>query len=144
MYRGGGIWGYVLKTKLYDEVKARLFFANNIEATCSVSWLSPVKRLKLTVVGSKYSVVLDDILDSPAFAKTSAGKGKISVYKDGNVLYPSYKKGSSLENELKAFIDVVKNNKRQHITDVKNGLIVVNILSVIEKSMEFDGKKIRC
>jgi len=129
-------WGYLglrPKTKLYDEVKTRLFFDNNVEATCSMSWLSPEKRLKLVVIGSKYSVVFEDTVDR-----------KISVYKDRNVSYPKYKKGSPLENELKAFIDVIKKKKKRHKTDTNNGLTVVNILSKLEKSMEFDGKRVKC
>jgi predicted dehydrogenase len=124
-------WGY--KTKLHDEVKARMIFANNIEATCLVSWISPEKRMKLVVIGSKYSVVLDDTADE-----------KISVYKDGKVTYPKYIKRSPLENEIKAFIGVLKNKEKSHKTDVNNGLMVVKILSDIEKSMEFDGRRVKC
>ena len=124
-------WGY--KTKLYDEVSLRMLFANNVEATCSVSWISPEKRMKLVVIGSKYSVVMDDTADK-----------KITVYKEGNVFYPRYSKKSPLENEIKAFINIVKNKEKSHKTDINNGLAVVNILSAVERSMKFDGKKIKC
>jgi len=137
-------WGYSgLRpgTKLYDAVEARLLFLGNVEGTLAVSWLSPEKRVKLTVIGSKASVIFDDASVKPAFAKASASRGKVALYRKGKLTHPSYDKQPPLKLELEAFIKAIK-TKKQPPTDVNNGLKVVKILAAAEKSIQFDGKKI--
>src|SRR5687768_11953729 len=46
--------------KLHDAVQARLVFPRGIEATLSLSWIHPEKRVKLTVIGTGGSLVFDD------------------------------------------------------------------------------------
>ena len=126
-------WGYLgLRpgTKLYDAVEARLLFPGNVEGTLAVSWLSPEKRVKLTVIGSKASVIFDD-----------AAVNKVALYRKGEFTHPSYDKQPPLKLELEAFIKAIK-TKKQPLTDVNNGLKVVKILAAAEKSIALDGKKI--
>lgn len=126
-------WGYSgLRpgTKLYDAVEARLLFPGNVEGTLAVSWLSPEKRVKLTAIGSKASVIFDD-----------AAVNKVALYRKGKITHASYGKQPPLKLELEAFIKAIK-TKEQPLTDVNNGLKVVKILAAAEKSIALDGKKI--
>lgn len=97
-----------------------------------VTWLSPEKRKKMTVVGEKYSVAFDDVAER-----------KVAVHQDGKITYPNYKKEMPLTAEMKAFIEMVKTGKRPK-TDVQQGLDVVRILDAAERSIKLDGKSVRC
>lgn len=128
-------WGYSRlrrRAKLYDAVEARLFFPGNMEGTLSMSWLSPEKRVKLTAIGSKASVIFDD-----------GAVNKVALYRKGKVTHLSYNKQPPLKLELEAFIKSIK-TKKQPLTDVNNGLKVVKILAAADKSITLDGKKVRC
>lgn len=95
-----------------------------------VTTLSSEKRKRMTVAGTKYSVVFDDTAER-----------KIEVHKKGQVSYPEYEKTPPLSAELKAFIQMIK-TKKQPKTDIQNGLGVVKILDAGERSMKSGGKKI--
>lgn len=104
----------------------------SIPALIHVTWLSPEKRKKMTVVGEKYSVVFDDVAEY-----------KVAVHQDGKITYPSYKKEMPLQAEMKAFLQMVKTGKRPK-TDVQQGLDVVRVLDAAERSLALDGKAVRC
>lgn len=126
-------WGYAgirPGSEIHDAAEARLVFSDNVEGRIAVSWLAPEKRVRLTVVGSKGSIIWDDAADH-----------KVALYRDGKLTHPRYGKQQPLRLELEAFIEAIK-TKKQPLTDVNNGLEVVKILSAAEKSITLDGKKV--
>ncbi|MFH1353843.1 MAG: Gfo/Idh/MocA family oxidoreductase [bacterium] len=126
-------WGHTwLKpgTKVYDAAEVKLIFPGNVEGMLSVNWLAPEKRVKLTMIGSKGSVIWDD-----------ASNKKVALHRGDKLTHPRYGKQRPLKLELEAFIEAIK-MKKQPLADVNNGLAVVKILSAAEKSITLDGKRV--
>lgn len=102
----------------------------SFSAVMHVTTLSAEKRKRLTVAGTKHSVVFDDTAEK-----------KVSVHERGHVSYPDYGKTMPLSAELKAFLEMIK-TKKSPKTDIQNGLDVVKIIDAGERSMKTGGKKI--
>lgn len=122
---------------------AKLLFAREVTTTMHVSWVSPEKRVKLTVIGAKGALILDDTQPSH---EASAGKlvaGKLVFYAGEKVSYPRYSAALPLTEELKAFIRMIKTGEEPK-TGAQSGLDVVRVLEAIDRSIQLDGKKVAC
>lgn len=115
-----------------DVAQVRLGFPKKIEVFCATTWLSPEKRMKLTVIGARGSVVFDDRAEK-----------KVALYRGDKVTRPRYGKQAPLKLELEAFIKSIK-TKKQPVTDINNGLAVVKVLATADKSLKLDGRKVEC
>lgn len=115
-----------------DWATLKLEFPAGLSALIQVTWLSPEKRKKMTMVGENYSVVFDDTAEK-----------KVAVLRDRKASYPTYGKNMPLAAEMKAFLAMIRTGK-QPITDVQQGLDVVRILNAAERSMKLAGKRVRC
>lgn len=127
-------WGHKIlksKSKLHDVVQARMIFPGKVEATLSLSWISAEKRVKLTVIGAKGSLILDDTAEQ-----------KVTLSVDDKVTHPSYSADFPLTRELTAFVKMVKTGERPK-TSAQNGVDVVRVLAAAEKSLGLDGKKVQ-
>jgi len=114
--------------QLYDTVFIKLNFARGVTAAIHNSWLSPTKRQSLAITGEKPMIVYDDVAEK-----------KVIVHTSGKITYPRYSSTvSPLEEELKAFLAMIKNGKTPP-SDLKNGLDVVRVLASAEKSIRRGG-----
>ena len=116
-------------------VMAKLDFPGNIAGTMHLSWSWPEKRVKLTVVGSRGSLVFDDTADR-----------KVTFYRNGRVTHPRYGGQQPLTRELAAFIRIVQivQKGQQPKTDARQGVDVVRALSACERSLVVDGRVTKC
>lgn len=112
-----------------DGTVARLEY-QSFEAGIHVTWLSPQKRKRLTVVGSRYAVVFDDTAPQ-----------KVQLYREGDTTYPSYPATAPLTAELNAFLQAIQTGK-EFPTDLRQGVDVVRLLAAGEQSMKAHGRPV--
>lgn len=147
-------WGLKLlrpKTKLHDTVFMKLRFPKSILGTIHVSWLSPEKRRKLTIVGTDSSIVFDDRAEKkvalfegigPKLSRGTSRTPASVTPRETRISYPSYAADLPLAIELAAFLEAVK-TKRQPITPVAQGVQVVRVLEAAEQSVAGNGRSIQ-
>jgi predicted dehydrogenase len=126
-------WGYTLPgRRLHDAVQARFLFAPDVQMFLSVSWMSPEKRVKLTVSGAHGSLVFDDTAAHKVTLATARG-----------ISHPRHSAQLPLTQELQAFLGTVKASE-EPMTGSEQGHAVVHILAAVERSSSLDGKIIKC
>ncbi|MEK7448740.1 MAG: Gfo/Idh/MocA family oxidoreductase [Planctomycetota bacterium] len=140
-----------LQPNIADVVFVNLTFPDKKMAHVHLSWLDPHKERKLTVVGSKKMVVFDDMESSDKIKIYDKGADRAPGYetyaeyitlRSGDVIIPALKLTEPLKNECLHFIDCIKNNKTP-LSDGRDGLKVVKILTAAQQSLEQGGKPVR-
>jgi predicted dehydrogenase len=121
-------------------------FPSGVIANIEVSWLSPTKLRRTTVVGAKKMLVYDDtehlekirVFDKGVIFKEPEDFGEFQLsYRTGNVLSPFLENYEPLQAEVLQFLDCVTNRKTPK-TDGQCGLRVVRALEMAEKSLNED------
>jgi predicted dehydrogenase len=129
---------------IHDVVFVELFFASTKLAHIHASWLDPHKIRKLTLVGSKKMVVFDDSESQEKLRiydrGVSAGTGFASYPENfalrfGDIHIPQIPSGEPLRIECAHFLECITENKKP-LSDGRNGLAVVKILSAAEQSLK--------
>jgi UDP-N-acetylglucosamine 3-dehydrogenase len=103
---------------LYDIASATFTFKEGIKLFSNVSWISPIKRKRLIVVGEKSTLVFDDTAEKKLILYKNLGphvEGNRVALQEAHLLYPDYDKISSLECELRAFVEMVTAKKVQSL-----------------------------
>jgi predicted dehydrogenase len=128
---------------LHEIVYMNLTFADGVMANVRLSWLSPVKRRQLTIVGSKKMLVYDDIADD-----------KVVVYDKGVDVMPysiteaefhaSYRHGDEtvhpftwvepLKVECQHFLDCIRTGAVPR-SDGEDGVHVIKVLETAQRSL---------
>ncbi|GLI52406.1 Gfo/Idh/MocA family oxidoreductase [Thermodesulfovibrio yellowstonii] len=130
--------GDYLNKGIYDITLTTLEFPNNIKAHIFVSWLHPYKEQKLIVVGSKAMAVFDDVSKEKLFLyphKIEWKEGKIPVAHKAQYEVIPFEDGEPLKLELIHFTECI-NNRQTPLTDGYEGLRVLKILELAEKSLK--------
>lgn len=136
-----------LQKNIEDVSFLTLHFDDKTMAHIHVSWLDPHKERKLTVVGSKMMAVFDDtesaekirLYDKGVDAKLDYNTyGEYLSLRVGDILIPKVDTSEPLMAECLHFIDCVK-NRSQPVSDGKDGLRVLAVLTAAQKSMEQGG-----
>lgn len=112
-----------------DTAIARLEYSRR-SVLIHVNWLSPEKRRKLVVVGSKYSVIFDDVAER-----------KVATWSTAKISYHQYDTVPPLKNELMAFLHMIKTG-HPPLTDLRQGIAVVRLLEAGEQSMHAHGRRV--
>ncbi|MDZ7370051.1 MAG: Gfo/Idh/MocA family oxidoreductase [candidate division KSB1 bacterium] len=137
---------YVQKN-IPDVAFINLEFPSGCIANVQVSWLSPSKLRRTTIVGSEKMLVYDDtenfekvkIYDKGVNYKDPETFGEYQLsYRTGDVISPHLDTYEPLNKEMFHFIECCKKNLRPK-TDGENGLRVVRALEAAEKSMRESG-----
>ena len=129
-----------------DTTLTTLRFAGGARAHVYVTWLNPFKEQKLTVVGSHGMAVFDDTKPWPE---------KLVLYRhyltwtDGRTPTPNKAKSEAvdvpesepLRNECEHFIECCR-DRRSPRTDGREGLRVLQVLQMAQRSLEGDGEAI--
>ena len=132
--------GSYLSNSIADTSITMLKFPSNIRAHIFVSWLHPYKDQRLIVIGDKAMAVFQD---------TVSGPEKLMIYKhtakwDGDLPLIEKAKGEPiiydqdlepLQEECKAFIDLVKNNKVPP-SDGHEGFRVLKVLKKADSDLK--------
>ncbi|MCH8748380.1 Gfo/Idh/MocA family oxidoreductase, partial [Patescibacteria group bacterium] len=141
-------WGSALlrpRTRLYDIVQLKLLFPKNIVMTARLSWLSPEKRTRLTIMGKRDSVVFDDTAEDKVTHLKGMGPevhGRSVKQQSPHISQPRYSAASPLTIELQQFLRMVRSHSKP-ATDIEQGVRVVEILAAAEKSIGLDGVAIQ-
>lgn len=142
-----------LQPGVHDVVFATVFFEDGRLAHLHTSWLDPHKVRKVTVVGSRKMVVIDDV----------AGTEKVRVYdkgvdmkteelagvdfaaamnlRSGDIAIPKLPFKEPLRSECEHFINAILSDT-DPLSDGQNGLDVVQLLDAARRSMELGGQRI--
>lgn len=107
----------------YDVAYMTLVFPNKVSAYIHVSWLDPCKVRRITVVGSKKMVVLNDVeneqkikvydkgVDAPAYTD---GFGEFQCsYRSGDIIIPKIRFVEPLRQECQVFIERCRVQQRE-------------------------------
>jgi predicted dehydrogenase len=144
--------GSYLQKGIEDVVFVSVRFPSGLLANIQLSWLDPRKERRLTVVGSKKMVELDDghpveklrVYDKgydrpPAFTEYA----EFLAIRNGDIHIPMVSGGEPLDLECRHFIDCIVNGK-QPLTDGASALSVVRVLEAASRSLAADGAPVAC
>ena len=129
-----------------------LEFADKIMAHIHVSWMSPAKLRRTTVVGSKQMVVYDDLEAAEKVKLYDMGVERLVMnddtraelqrtYRVGDVISPRLDVVEPLRVECKHFIDCIVEGKTPR-TNGDAGVAVVQVLEAATQSMREGGRTI--
>jgi UDP-2-acetamido-3-amino-2,3-dideoxy-glucuronate N-acetyltransferase len=128
-----------LQPNFVDVVFATLRFKTAL-AHVHASWLDPHKIRQLTMVGSRKMAVFDDM--EPEYKLRIYDKGVITntlLTRSGEVTFPQLALSEPLLLECQEFVQCMA-DRRQPLSDAKQGLEVVKALEAASKSMKEHGK----
>jgi predicted dehydrogenase len=141
---------YIQRDKgIEDVVFMTMHFENGVMAHIHVSWLDPHKERKLTIVGDKKMVVLDDMQSSEKIRIYDKGAkldyssyGEFLSLRSGDILIPKLDSYEPLKAECQHFLECVKERKTPR-SDGKDGLRVLKVLAAAQKSLEMGGTPLK-
>lgn len=118
-------------TGLPDLIFLNLKFSDQRQAFVKMSWLSPIKRRELMIVGKKSTIVYNDL-----------NKNKVTYYQNHlKIIYPSHGPELPLEVELREFIEAIKKGRDIKKSNLDFAVKVTKILHLAEQSI-IQGKAI--
>lgn len=104
------------------------FMIAGIPLFANASWMSPVKRHRLTIVGTHKSLVFDDNVDR-----------KLSLFNPLVTSFPEYGEELPLTSELRAFIDLLSTDRLDAATNIGNEVTTVRAIAAAEESARSGG-----
>ncbi len=121
---------------LRDRADMRLVYAGGIDAYIRVSWLSPMKERRLTIVGAKKMLVYDDVAanDEIKIYDRSVSKQTSFRYTDGGVSVIRVPHKEPLLEACADFIECIQTGKKPRVTG-EDGRRVVEILESADTSI---------
>ncbi len=138
-----------LQPDICDVAFSTIFFEDGALAHLHTSWLDPHKIRKITLVGSKKMVVIDEmtsaekvrIYDKGVNLPGYVGFAESMTTRVGDIHIPNIRMSEPLRMECSHFIDCIRTGNTPR-TDARNGLAVVRLLDAAQKSLESGGAKI--
>lgn len=138
-----------LREGVEDVVFVSMKFKSKVVGHMQLSWLDPHKVRKLTVVGSKKMITLDDmepmeklkLYDKGAHIPEYDTYGEYISLRFGDICIPMVDGGEPLRTECQHFIDCIRNREKP-ISDGRDGLRVLKVLDAAQRSMSNSGKPI--
>ena len=140
-----------LRKNVQDVVFVNMLFKNDVRSHIHASWLDPHKIREFTVVGSKKMAVFDDMENTEKLRfydkgvekqKNEGGYETFLTLRHGDIHIPRIDMMEPLKLECQHFIDCISEGK-EAMSDAKNGLAVLKVLSAAQESLECHGKPIR-
>ncbi|MGD1174067.1 Gfo/Idh/MocA family protein [Mycobacterium seoulense] len=104
------------------------FVISDVPVVTNVSWMSPLKRHRMTILGEGNSLTFDD-----------TAKRKVSLSVSGSTSFPSYGDEPPLTRELRAFIDVLGAGKWD-MTGLGSEVAIVRAIAAAEQSARSAGR----
>ena len=133
-----------IQNEIEDVAYLNIRFDNGTMANVHVSWLSPCKLRRITIVGDKKMIVYDDAEDMEKVKMYDRGvslvklediyKGFPIIYRTGDIHIPYIETTESLEIECRHFLECIRDNKKPRSSG-EVGLAVVKVLEAAEKSL---------
>lgn len=120
-------------------------FQNNIFAASTCSWLYPLKKMEVIVVGEKLYAAFDDYAQSDKlkyyYSRPKMVRGKIAI-KDKGFKAPKLGNARPLTEELRHFLECIAKSQKP-IADGEEALKVTKVLEAAERSLRRNGFPIR-
>jgi predicted dehydrogenase len=119
-------------------------------AHVELSWLSPSKLRRTTVVGSRKMIVYDDTSNEPVRVFDSGvvppdpesfGEYRLT-YRSGEIVSPPIAAAEPLGLELDDFCSAIRNGEQPR-SSAALGIDVVRMIEAVDRSLELDGQKVR-
>jgi predicted dehydrogenase len=137
----------VLQRGVEDVVFLTLRYASGEMAHVHMSWLSPRKERRLTVVCSRKMAEFDDVaadklriydkgFDKPPPFQEYA---EYLTLRDGDVYIPTLPMQEPLQLQLQHFLTAVASGTPSPVADFVSGARVIAVLAAAQKSLEADG-----
>jgi predicted dehydrogenase len=136
-----------LQPGVEDVVFVNLAFADRKMAQVQLSWLDPRKERRLTVVGSKKMVELDDVHPTEKLRIYDKGYdrpptftqyGEYLTVRHGDIHIPKLDLAEPLEVECRHFIGCISEGRAPR-TGAEHGLAVVRVLDAAQRSLKSGG-----
>lgn len=139
----GTVW-LQQKSNLADLVWATLTYKSGFTAHIHLCWLNNDKQRRLGIVGSKGSLIFDEMSQAPL----TLINGEFEV--QGNLYIPvnqsqqilEIEKAEPLKKVCSHFLQCIQTNTFPTISDAKVGAELVQILTALTKSLHFGGTPI--
>jgi predicted dehydrogenase len=140
--------GAYVRREVVDVAHVTLQYPNGMLAFIHVSWLSPSKIRRFTIVGDRQMVVYDDVetidkirvynrgIEVPDHTSTF-GEFQLS-YRYGDIVSPFLHWSEPLGTECERFAEAIL-RKRAPRSDANDGLRVVRVLEATDISMAAEG-----
>ena len=138
----GNSW---LQPGLADVVWVTLTYAHRVEVVLHLCWFNPDKQRKLCLVGSKGSLIFDEMSEeSPLTLKHGylEREGKRFVPQGNKEERIDFVPGEPLKNGCDRFLTNIRSQNYSFFSDGSVGTELVQILSCLTLSLEQEGKKI--
>ena len=119
-----------------DAISVRFSFKTGTTALVNCDWMCPYKEHRFSVIGSKGSLVFDDIQEWPKklYYDPSIINSDNSI-KVAPVEYIILKKNEPLKNELEEFINCIYSRKNP-LTDHIEAMNVQSVMQIIEEKLQ--------
>ena len=129
----------MIQKNILDIASIHLEFKSGVKSNISVSWLNPVKEVKLTIIGKNATLVFDDVKDwneklSIQRHQVEINQGSPNLKKE-NLEFIKVIEDEPLKNECQHFINVVDKNIKS-LTDQHEGLKVLKVLTAAAQSQK--------
>ena len=140
--------GCVIPT-IPDVAFVNLEFPSGTVAHVELSWLSPSKLRRTTIVGSEKMVVYDDVSTEPVRVfdsgvtlpdPTTFGEYRLT-YRTGDIVSPRVDAAEPLLLELADFRDAIRDGTSPRSSD-RLGLEVVEMIEAVDRSLAQDGARV--
>jgi predicted dehydrogenase len=119
-----------LQNKIEDDVFLHLQFSEGIRAHLHVSWLWPVQRRSLTIVGSEAMLIYDEIQQKVILHKKKV-RGDYLIQDEGSEII-CQGKPEPLVNECRSFLECVCQRTRP----LSDGCSALPVIAVLEKATQ--------
>lgn len=138
-----------LQPDICDVAFSTIFFENGALAHLHTSWLDPHKIRKITLVGSKKMVAIDEmtsaekvrIYDKGVSPPKYVGFTESMTTRVGDIHIPNIQMSEPLRVECAHFVECIRTGETPR-SDARNGLAVVRLLDAALKSLESGGARI--
>jgi predicted dehydrogenase len=134
-----------LRSGVHDLVFLTINFAGGALVHCHVSWLDPHKVRRFTVVGSRKMAVFDDMAPRDKLTVfdhgvdfPDVGYPDLHTLRFGDIYIPRIDMREPLQAECQHFVHCVENGTTP-LTDGRNGLAVLRVLTAAQESLEQGG-----
>jgi predicted dehydrogenase len=126
-------------------------FASGVIAHVQVSWLSPSKLRRTTIVGSSKMLIYDDtehiekvkLYDKGVDFKEPQTFGEFQLsYRSGDIVSPKLDTYEPLQVEVDHFLNCVLTREAPR-SDARSGIRVVRVLEAVDRSMK-EGCAVEC
>lgn len=146
------MWNKTFLNHSHGDIAAvQLTFPSGAGAHIFASWLDPLKKRELVVVGNKKMALFDDTSPSEKIAVIDRNVDCIKApnfnnfgefqfhYRYGNILYPYIDLQEPLSNEIKHFLHCVRTHEQPQ-TSGEKAAFITKIMEAAERSSVNGGK----